>query len=397
MNRAATISGAAQVRPALAIAAFFALLPAIAVGGAIGLPLLMGLTGLASIRPSTLLQVIEKKPVILGLLIVLLLWAAASSAWSPWDGETHLKVPALLALGLLFASAASSAAVARLSLAGALAALIVLLHLLAVEAVWAMPLNTAAAPGESATQLNQNPARGVVVMLALVWPALAWLIASPAAWRWAAAPVVAIAAGLISLQFGQLSTAIGFAVGLAFFAFAFWAPRLAMLAPTLGLAVWMVTTPFLTPVLASQTLFDAVPHSWAARIGIWRYTCARILEQPWIGHGLDAGRATTERTIYDGEPMRAIPVHPHSASLQIWYETGAVGALLAAAIIFLTGAHVARAFTHDKPAAAAAAGVFAMFGLMANVGWSVWQEWWMATLILAGALIAAIGARDAKA
>jgi O-antigen ligase len=85
-------------------------------------------------------------------------------------------------------------------------------------------------------------------------------------------------------------------------------------------------------------------------------------------------------------------VHPHSASLQIWYEMGLIGALLAAALIALTGRRLAHMFAQDKLGAAAAAAVLAMFGFMANIGWSIWQEWWMATLILAGALIAALKA-----
>jgi hypothetical protein len=35
--------------------------------------------------------------------------------------------------------------------------------------------------------------------------------------------------------------------------------------------------------------------------------------------------------------------------------------------------------------------------LIANVGWSVWQEWWMATLLLTAGLVGAVAARDARA
>jgi len=234
-------------------------------------------------------------------------------------------------------------------------------------------------------------------MLALTWPALAWLIATRAGWRWPAAAIIVASVGFVSVQFGQLSTAFGLVVGGLFFAAAWLAPRLAILAPAFGLAVWALVAPFVAPLLfAGPSLPDWLPHSWAVRIGIWRYTSARILEQPWFGHGLDAGRATTERASYDGEVLRVIPVHPHSATMQIWYDAGLVGALLTSALIALAGIALARSYANDKIAAAAAAAVLAMFGMMANIGWSPFQEWWMATVILAGALVAAIGVKGAR-
>lgn len=383
-------------RTALACASFFSLLPAVAAGGAIGLPLLMGLTGLIGIRLALLRQAFEKPSILLLSLATFVVWAAISSAWSPWDELVYPKILAIVALGLLFGAAGSAGAVARLSLAGAAAALVVLLALLGVEAAFGLPLNRAIQPEFAEHQLNQNPARGVVVMLALLWPALAWLITLRPVWRWPAAAVLVVGAGAVSLQFGQLSTAVGFGVGLVFFLAGFALPRLAVLAPSIGLALWMLVAPFATPMLAAlPVLSEGLPHSSAVRLGIWRYTSARILEQPWIGHGLDAARATTEEAIYDGERLRAIPVHPHSASLQVWFDTGLVGALLAAALIALTGLHLARRLGKHRQTAAAAAAHLAMLGLMANIGWSIWQEWWMATLILAGALIAALAARDA--
>jgi len=90
-------------------------------------------------------------------------------------------------------------------------------------------------------------------------------------------------------------------------------------------------------------------------------------------------------------------VHPHSASLQIWHDLGLVGALLAAALLAYGGWRLSRAFAHDRLGGGATAAVLAMIGLMANVGWSVWQEWWIATLLLAAALIAALSVRAARA
>jgi O-antigen ligase len=376
--------------------AFFALLPAVAAGGAMGLPLLISLAGLAALRPSLLGQLIEKRPIALVALTAFVAWAAISSIWSPFNGPSWAKVGALFLLGLVFAAAAArSAAAARLTLAAALGAFVVVALLLAVEAITGNALNTALQPGVEAGQVNMNPSRGLVVMLAMAWPLLAWLIAQG---RPIFAIVLAVAAGALSLQFDQLSTAIGFGAGLIVFLIAFVAPRLSILLTSAGLAVWVIAAPFVTPlVVANPHFVDSVPLSWAARTAIWRYACERILEQPWIGHGIDAGRTVVDRLEVRGLDLRAIPVHPHSASLQTWFDTGAVGASLLALALLFGGWRLARSFAHDKPAAAAAAASFAMLGLMANVGWSIWQEWWMATLILAAGLVAAVGARAAKA
>jgi O-antigen ligase len=364
-----------------------------------GLPLFMTLAGLAALRPSIFTQVLEKRPLALALLAALALWAALSSLWSPWHGPTALKIIALLALGLLFvAAAAANEKAARLTLAGAVAAFIVLAVLLGVEAAFDMPLNRAISPDLPWGELNRNPSRGLIVLLALAWPAIAWLLAQRRAWSITLAAGIMIAGAALSLQFEQLVTAIGFGAAGLVFAVALFARRFAILATSFGLAVWMLAAPFATPLfVASPQFVEAVPMSWAHRIAIWRYTCARIMEQPWIGHGIDAGRTTTDMLTIRGLETRAIPVHPHSASLQTWHDLGLVGALLAAALLAYGGWRLSRAFAQDRYAGAATAAVLAMFGLMANVGWSIWQEWWMATLLLTAALIAALGARAARA
>lgn len=380
-------------------AVFFALLPAVAAGGAMGLPLLLSLIGLASIGPTMLGQVLEKKPIVLGLLVAWAVWAAITSLWSPWDGPTALKILALLALGFpVVAAAAANEKAGALTLWGAVAAFIVLSLLLGVEAAFDMPLNRAAQPNLDDGQLNFNPSRGLIVLLALTWPVVAWLLSRRAPAYSVLAAAVAIVCFALSLQFDQLATAVGFSAGAFALAIGLFLPRLVILVNSAGLALWMLVAPFVTPLLvASPQLVDSVPLSWAHRIAIWRYTCARIMEQPWFGHGIDAGRTTTDIIEIRGLVTRGIPVHPHSASLQVWHDLGLVGALLSAALIAYGGWRLSRAFARDRYAGAATAAVLAMFGLMANVGWSLWQEWWLATLLLTVALIGALGVRDARA
>jgi O-antigen ligase len=205
---------------------------------------------------------------------------------------------------------------------------------------------------------------------------------------------VLVIAAALSTQFGQDSNLVGFAFGLMAFAAGFWRPDWTLRLVSLGLAGWLLLAPFATPlVLSNQSFVDAMPTSWAVRTGIWRYVCSHILEAPWLGHGLDASRAVTDRINVRGLDIRAVPLHPHSASLQIWYETGAVGAVLAASVLVVGGWSLARALGQNRPAAAAAAATLACLGLIANVSFGLWQEWWVATMFMAAALVGALAQR----
>lgn len=372
--------------------AFFALLPGISVGGAIGLPVLLALAAILGYSHASARQISEKNIVFVTLLAAFALWAALSSFWSASDGATNLKIVGMLALGLLFAGSATTPQRSNWTLAGASAALVILILMTAIEALSDSALNRAADPTAGEFAWTQSPARGAVVMLALLWPSVAWALGAKAAWRWLLIAWIVAGGSFVALQFGQQSNLLGLCIGAAFFAFGLVAPRLAILVPAFGLAAWLAIAPFATPLLVGSIEPPAwLPHSWDVRLGIWQYTSERILERPLFGHGLDAARALTEMTVYDGEPFRVIPVHPHSASLQIWYETGAIGAALGIALLVSIGLGLSRAYAKSRLTAAAAAAVIAMFGAMANIGWSVWQEWWMATIMLAGILVVALG------
>jgi len=361
-------------------AAFFVLLPALAVGGALAVPVLICLAGALSLRPPLLRQAFVDRPIPLLLLALLIALSALSSLWSAHAaGSLAAKLALLVPLALAFAAAAAQDA--RLTRAGAVAAFAVLSVLLAIEALWGLPLNRAAQPGGDYDELARNVNRGAAMHLALVWGAAAALLTRPGV-AWTLAGAAALVAGaFIALQFGQTANTLGFAAGSLAFLAAFAAPRLALLGTLGALLVWLLAAPFVTPVLLGGLPADALPFSWSARIEIWNYICARILEQPWVGHGLDAARAHAPQ----------IPVHPHSLSLQIWFETGVLGVLLAAALIVAGGRDLVRLFSENRAAAAAAAGALASLGVVGNLSFNLWAEWWLATLFIAAALVGAMG------
>lgn len=360
-------------------AVFFVLLPAVGVGGALGIPVLICLAGALSFRPSLLRQAIETRPPAVLLLVLFFTLAVASSSWSEFAAARQaLKIALLVPLGLLFAAAAASDL--RLTRAGAIAAFAVLAALLAIEAIWGLPLNRAAQPSADIDELGRNVSRAASLLLALTWPAAGALLARPGLF-WKTATAAALAAGgFISLQFGQTANTLGFGLGLVAFFAAFAAPRLTLGALIGGLTLWLLAAPFATPLLTSNLGQDHLPYSWSARVEIWSYVADRIGEQPWIGRGLDAGRAH----------LPEIPIHPHSASLQIWFELGLLGALTAAALLAVTGRALVRRFGDNRPAAAAAAGTLAALGVVANLSFNLWAEWWLAAMFIAGGLVAAL-------
>jgi exopolysaccharide production protein ExoQ len=361
-------------------AAFLVLLPAFGVGGALGTPVLICLAGALSLSPSLLRQALEKRPLAPLALIALAALSITSAVWSDYPAAVQAaKLAVLIPLSLAFTVAAAGDA--RLVRAGAVAACVVLAILLAIEALGGLPLNGAAQPDTEYGELLRNVSRAASLHLAITWGAVGALMARGGRTWTDIGLLVLAASGFVSLQFGQFANTLGFAAGLLAFFAAFIAPRIVLVAAIGALVLWLVAAPFATPLLVAGLDAQSLPYSWNARLEIWTYICDRIREQPWFGHGLDAARAH--------EPH--VPVHPHSASLQIWFETGVLGVALAAAALLAGGRELIRRFGDNRPAAAAAAGALAALGVVANLSFNLWAEWWLATLFIAAGFVGALG------
>lgn len=113
------------------------------------------------------------------------------------------------------------------------------------------------------------------------------------------------------------------------------------------------------------------------RIEIWWAHAQQILSAPIVGHGLQASLAAQD--IYTGSDPAVIRGlsygHPHSLSMQVWYELGLVGTLLSGALIWLFLRSLASLQDRElKVAMAITAGVWGV----AYVGHGAWQHWWWA-------------------
>jgi O-antigen ligase len=373
---------------------FFLALAPLGAAGALGLAAAAAVAGLAAARSRLVrgLAVDLQRTGPAGLFAALFLgWAGASLAWSPeaaW--QTGLK---LVVLWPLFAFAAWGAASPRdadraLMRRAIVAGVLGLLALLGVEALFQASLMHAANPGAAdAGPLLRNLGRGAAVLVILAAPACVclWRLGAPV---WALGAVALTTLG-VSAGFGLDANALAATLALAAALLALRAPALAAGGTLALFAIALLAAPLIAHGIDVAGEGLSLPPSWAIRTDMWSFATDRIAERPWFGWGLDAARAfdaPVERL--EGVQTTTLQIHPHSAPLQIWMETGAVGATLAASALLGLAAAAARALKTDRPAAAACAGATAAFATLAGVSYGAWQEWLWATAAAAVAAVA---------
>jgi O-antigen ligase len=185
---------------------------------------------------------------------------------------------------------------------------------------------------------------------------------------------------------------LGLLIMLAVWAIAALLPRLCLAAVALGFAATMLTAPVIgeladraMPAKLHQQL--ASSHS-RARVDIWLTFGDAIRVHPLVGSGFGATAALENHPVAQQvSPARREMLavgHPHSAPIQAWAETGAVGAAL------LGFAGLACLWRLRKLAAAQLAPRLALFAAtfgVASVAHGAWQGWWIASIATAVALL----------
>lgn len=382
-------------RGAWALTAFFAIAPAAAVGGGLLLAPLQALAALLGWPLHRRKSWIRAFAWPAAIFAVFAAYIAVTLLWSVeprWDSA--VKIAALLLGGLVFVAAASAASRqgrALITAAGA-AACVSLIILIGIEALADMPLNRMAQPDAETGALARNPGKGVSFLIVLVWGVVA-AYGALKGWRSSLAMLCLAAAAVLSPQFDMNANMIALAAGGVVFLAARLAPAFVLGLTVGGLALWMVSAPFLVTLLTQvPSLTERLPLSWQQRVEIWRFAESRIMEKPILGWGLDGARSFRGQYSQVGDlQFPSIPLHPHSVSLHVWLELGAIGAVLAAGAILAVGAAATKALHHDPHRMATAAAAMATIGVVWNVSYGAWQEWWMITPFVAAALIVAGG------
>lgn len=245
--------------------------------------------------------------------------------------------------------------------------------------------------------------RATAAIAILVWP-FALVLLRRRAWRPTA--ILPFLWGLWAIVgLDKHASAIAMLAGLAVFALSWFAGRacatLFSLAAILTIALAPIVPRLVLEPKSVASIFPDISFSEYHRLIIWRFTAARIADRPLLGWGMNSSRAIPggkdleETAIPErasrgsgDNPGERLPLHPHSAPLQLWLELGVPGAALGAA--FAAGlAWRLRRTAIDRPARAAALGAMASAGIVFSMSFSLWQSWWLATLGLGAALLIA--------
>jgi O-antigen ligase len=323
----------------------------------------------------------------LGLAVaVFVAWSVLSLAWSSSParsaaalGEALLPAAAafVMSLGLSGQLRYFTGRSASRSLAAGIAAACLMVM---CDRATGMQLHRALGLPGALAELN----RSVLTIVVIGAPTLWWLARGRHVPSWSLAAL----AGLIAVTaFSSISGAatVGLSAATAVFIFARIFPRFATGAVLIGSGTSLAAAPVMGEIL-HKTLPPRFHELLAgtsseARIQIWRSFGAAVREQLWGGIGFGASSEIAQASVAQTIPLDYRPMlaagHPHNAALQIWVETGVVGAMAAFLVIALLLRSMARLHPRDRaPRLALLAGA----GLAALVGHGAWQGWWIAAI-----------------
>jgi O-antigen ligase len=146
-----------------------------------------------------------------------------------------------------------------------------------------------------------------------------------------------------------------------------------ILAPVLAYFSFLITEPGLTDL----------PMSWDHRFRMWGYCWNIISEHPFVGAGFDASRTFNDSFIAkDGRNLPLLSLHPHNLGVQIWTETGLVGAVLAS-IVLLSLIKPLKKITNNSKSSSAYSGVIVATLTISLLTIGAWQLWWWSAVFLA--------------
>lgn len=379
-------------RAAGALAAALCFAPFIGVAGAVGLPALIGVAGFAaalSARARTLLQAAVRARLLVAALALMFAWAIASNAWSAtpqWDISVQLLSTTLFgALLIQGAAIGADRALARRAVVGCTLTLIVFLGV----AIATDNAILRAAGAEDPAAILRNSGRGAAFAVMMCFAAA---VCMERLWPGRRLWLAALAGGCaISFGFDMTANLVAFAAGVACFLAAAAAPRLMLGVGFAIAAAHIALAPLIYEVgLSMLGPSEAAPLTWAIRMEMWHFALDRIAERPVMGWGFGGSRAFDAPVTVQGVEVTQLLLHPHAAGLQIWLETGGVGAGLAALALLAGGLKAARSLAHDRIAAGAAGATLAAATVLAGVSYSAFQVWlWAAAALAVAGVVAA--------
>ena len=345
-------------------------------------------------------------PTALALLVLVAVWGALTGLWSIRADESlkrALQIAGIFLAGsVLIGGASGLSAPQRRRVAVAAAIGIALaLALVFVERFSGDALRRLVEPEY---EFHDGTMKRAATLLVL-------LLAAPAAHLWrgdsrVVAVLLVLGVGAATLLVDSISARLAWIAAVSAAALAWYLPRATAALLAVCIAGTILFVPLVVRLLPVPDPQDAqarayLPESAAHRVLIWQFAAGRIAERPLLGWGLDTARSMpgARRVIpwesgvdLWGRPhftsVVQMPLHPHNAPLQWWMELGLPGAVLGTAVALLALAAAARA-TRDRADRAAALGLVAAGTAVAAISYGAWQSWWLLTMFLAAAGMAA--------
>jgi O-antigen ligase len=340
------------------------------------------------------------------IILLLVAWMAATIIWTFDPEEALLQLArtaflisggTALAIMLLRLDQVDRERLARAVIAG----FALLVFFLAFELLSEGLIVRMALPAKHAEQplIDVIVSRGSVFMALMMWPTLLAFHTIPFHTIPRRVGVVAAIGGAIGITFltDHGATRLGMATGLATLGLVYcFGRRMVVLIGSLCIAL-ILSAPLLALGPLSPQWWQAVAErledSAVHRLYIWQFVTERVWERPLFGWGFDASTQIPGADTLAPIGLPFISLHPHNAGLQIWLELGAVGAALSALLIAATVLRMARS-DMDRFTLATATAALATSFAVANLSFSIWQSWWLGSLVLMTVWIAALAAAN---
>lgn len=229
--------------------------------------------------------------------------------------------------------------------------------------------------------------RNTAMVSMILWPALLGVMtAFKGRSRWVASAGLACLSVLAIMVSPHETSKLAVVVSAAIFALAclsmVWA-RMVLMVMWVG-ACLLILPAILT--LESMKLHET--SKWfdthaKSRVGIWSLTAEQALASPLIGVGArmtyilgpEFMEKAQEEDLVKNGLKRRMSRHAHNAFLQMWFELGAIGALLLSVVGVMLVEGIGRLRDAAQPYACA---TFATCMVMAGLSYGMWQGWFIA-------------------
>lgn len=167
------------------------------------------------------------------------------------------------------------------------------------------------------------------------------------------------------------------------------AVRSAMIKAFMGiLCIAILAAPLIPTFLQEKTVEAEKTNAFVRdanimeRLEIWTFISGKIAERPLTGHGIEATKNIDADKVF---PLNKTDnfLHPHNAFLQIWLETGLIGALIVCGFALLIGRRILAAPAIAQPLYLS---MVASCACMLSTGYGLWQSWHLGLMLSAAAL-----------